>query len=185
MSGKNINFDEKKFEKSDFYKSKKLFNIDDFDVNKILVSKKKPYSKRKTLKYFIGYIDNDVIRPICLSLSKMTGYTRKFDKNVTMSLRVNDKQLLRNCNKIWEKVENVMKINFEIKPICGDDDDKYTKTKIKLYADSIITNFHKKIPKQKAPCKCLSIIMLDCVIKVNKNCYPQTFLKNANMYKKR
>ena len=179
MSGKNINFNEKKIEKSDFYKSKKLFNIDDFDVNKILVSKKEPYSKRKTLKYFIGYIDNDVIRPICLSLSKMTVYTRKFDKNVTVFLRVNDKQLLRNYNKIWEKVENVMKINFEIKPIYGDDGDKYTKTKIKLYADSIITNFHKKIPKQKAPCKCLSIIMLDCVIKVNKSCYPQTILEKC------
>ena len=51
----------------------------------------------------------------------MTGYTRKFDENVTMSLRVNDEQLLRNYNKIWKKVENVMKINFESKPIYGDD----------------------------------------------------------------
>ena len=121
MSGKNINFDEKKIEKNDFYKSKKLFIIDDIDVNKILVSKKEPYSTKKTLKYLIGYLDNDVIRPLCLSLSKMTGYTRKFDENVTMSLRVNDKQLLRNYNKIWKKVENVMKINFESKPIYGDD----------------------------------------------------------------
>ena len=42
----------------------------------------------------------------------------------------------------------------------------------------MITNFHyKKIPKGKAPCKCLSIIMLDSVIKVNKKYYPQTFLE--------
>ena len=54
-----------------------------------------------------------------------------------------------------------MKINFESRPVYGDND-KCIKTKIKTYADSIITNFHnKKIPKEKAPCKCLSIIMID------------------------
>ena len=55
-------------------------------------------------------------------------------------------------------------------------DDKYIKTKVKIYADNIITNFHnKKMPKEKAPFKCLSIIMLDSVIKANKKYYPQTF----------
>ena len=68
-----------------------------------------------------------------------------------------------------------MKINFESKPVYGEDD-KYIKTKIKIYVGSMVTNFHnKKIPKEKAPCKCLSIIMLDSVIKVNKK-YPQAFL---------
>ena len=40
MSGKNINFDDKKNNKSNFYKSRKIFNMHDLDVNKILVSKK-------------------------------------------------------------------------------------------------------------------------------------------------
>ena len=80
MTGENINFDDKKIEKSDFYKNKKIFNIDDIDVNKILVSEKEPYSTKKALKYFIG----------CLRLSQVTGYTRKFDKNVTMSPMVNN-----------------------------------------------------------------------------------------------
>ena len=44
----------------------------------------------------------------------------------------------------------------------------------------MITNFHnKKMPKEKAPCKCLSIIMLDSVIKANKKYYPQTFLEEC------
>ena len=43
----------------------------------------------------------------------MTGYVRKFNENSPMSFRVKDKQLLKNCNKIWEKVEKLMKINFE------------------------------------------------------------------------
>ena len=50
-------------------------------------------------------------------------------------------------------------------------------TKIKICANSIITNFYnKKIPQEKAPCKCLSVIMIDSVIKSNKKYYPQTFL---------
>ena len=62
MSGRNINFDDKKNQKSEFYKNKKVFQIDDVDVNKILVSKKEPYGTNNALKYFIGYNDNDVIR---------------------------------------------------------------------------------------------------------------------------
>ena len=72
-----------------------------------------------------------------------------------------------------------MKIYFESKPTYGYED-KYIKTKIKNYADSIITNFHnKKTPKEKAPCKCLSTIMLDFVIESDEKCYPQTFLEEC------
>ena len=39
MNGKSINFEDKKINKSNFYKNKKLFNIHDLDVNKLLVSK--------------------------------------------------------------------------------------------------------------------------------------------------
>ena len=94
-----------------------------------------------------------------------------------MSFRANNKQLLKNYNKIWEKVEKLMRIDFESKPVYGDDD-KYIKTKIEIYADNMITNFHnKKMPKEKAPCKCLSIIMLVSVIKANKKYYPQTLFE--------
>ena len=73
-----------------------------------------------------------------------------------------------------------MKTNFESKPVYGDDNDKYVKTKIKIYVDSIFTNFHnKKMPKEKTPCKCLSIIMIDSVIKANKNYYPETLLEEC------
>ena len=120
MSRKNIHFDDKKIRKSEFYKNKKVFQIDEIDVNKILVSKKESYGTKNALKYFIGYNDDDVIRPLCVRLSQMTGYARKFDKNVTMSFRANNKQALKNYNKIWEKVEKVMKENFESKPVYGD-----------------------------------------------------------------
>ena len=72
-----------------------------------------------------------------------------------------------------------MRIDFESKPVHGDDH-KYIKTKIKIYAGSLITNFHnKKMPKEKAPGKCLSIIMLDSVIKENKKYCPKALLEEC------
>ena len=69
-----------------------MFNIDDIDVNKILVSKKEPYAKNNSLVYFTGYNDNVVIGPLCLKLSQMTGYINKFKENIAISLRVKDKK---------------------------------------------------------------------------------------------
>ena len=181
MSGNSINFNNKKIKKSDFYKNKKIFNIDNIDVNKILVSKKEQYGKYNSFKYFIGYNDNDVIRPLYLWLSQMTGYINKFDENkITMSLMVKDKQLLKNYNKIWKKIERLMSIDFDSKTTYGDDDDKYIKTKIKIYEDNITTNFYnkkesKKELEKKIPHKCLLIIILDLVLYALKNITPKYF----------
>ena len=149
MSGKNINFGDKKIKRSTFYKNKKIYSTDDIDVNNILVSKKESYGTQNSLKYFIGYNDNDIIRPLCIRLPQMTGYARKFDENATMSFIVKDKKLFKKYTKIWETTEGLMKINFESKALYGDHD-KYIKTKIKTYADTIITNFpNKKCQKKK------------------------------------
>ena len=170
ISGKNINFDDKKVKKYTFYKNKKINKIDDTDVNKILVSKKEPYGTKNSSKYFVGYNDNDIIRPLYVRLPEMTGHARKFDENATVPFKVNNKQ---------EKVKKLLNVDFESKPVYGDDD-KYMKIKIKIYAGSIITNFHnKKIPKEKAQRQCLLIIMIDSVIKANKKYYPETFLEEC------
>ena len=120
----------------------------------------------------------------------MTGYINKFDENknknknkITMYLMVKDKQLLKNYNKIWEKIKKLLSIDFDSKPTYGDDD-KYIKTKIKTYEDSITTNFYnkkgsKKIPEEKIPHKCLSIIILDSVLYAYEKYHPQTFLEEC------
>ena len=130
MSGKNINFDDKKIKKSIFYKNKTINNIEEIDINNILVSEKEPYGNKNSVKYFIGHNDNDIIRPLYIRFPQMTGHARKFDENATLSFIVKNKQLLKNYIKIWETIENLMKINFESNPVYGDDV-KYIKTKIK------------------------------------------------------
>ena len=124
MNRKSINFDNKNIQKSNVYnKNKKIFNIDDINVNKILASKKEQYGKYNSFKYFIGYNDNSVIRPLYLFISQTTGYINKFDKNkITMSLLIKDIQLLKSYNKIWKNIEKIMKIDFNTKTTYGDDD---------------------------------------------------------------
>ena len=94
MSGNSINFNNKKMKKSNFYKNKKMFDINDIDVNNILVSKKEKYGKYNSFKHFIGYNDNNIMKSLYLELPQMIGYINKFDKNtITMSLKVKDKKL--------------------------------------------------------------------------------------------
>ena len=75
-----------------------VFKIDEIDVDKILVSKKEPYGTNKSIKYFIGYNDDDIIRPLCVKLPQMIGYVKCFDGNKTISFKVTDKMLLKKIN---------------------------------------------------------------------------------------
>ena len=110
----------------------------------------------------------------------MIGYVRKFDGNAIMSFTISNKQLLKKYNQIWKKAGKLLKIEFDSKPIYGDDD-KYIKTKTKIYDGGMIANLQsEKKPKEKSlHGKCLSIIILDSVIKANKKYYPQTLLKEC------
>ena len=97
MSGKNMIFNNKKI------------NLRQIDVNKVLVSKKKKQKKNKetyvaknSLKYFIGYNDDDVIRPLYIKFPQMIGYGKCFDSNKTMSVKASDNKLLKKYPEIWE-----------------------------------------------------------------------------------
>ena len=190
MSGNCIKFNDKKIKKSDFYKNKKIFNISDIDINNILVSKKEKYGKYDSFQHFIGYNDNNVIKPLYLELPQMTGYINKFNENknknkntITMSLKVKDKNLFKNYNKTWQKIEELIGIKFNTKSTYGDEE-KYTKTKIKTYENNITTNFYnkkgsKKVPKEKIPHKCLSIIILDSILYTYEKYHLQIFLEEC------
>ena len=98
-----------------------------------------------------------------------------------MSLKVKDKKLFKNYNKMWKKIEKLMDIDFNTEPTYGNDD-KYIKTKIKAYEDNITTNLYnkkgsKKVPEEKIPHKCLSIIILDSVLYAYEKYHPQIFLE--------
>ena len=67
-----------------------------------------------------------------------------------MSFKVGDNKLLKKYNKIWEKISNLMNIEFDSESVYGDND-KYIKAEIKMHEDRVNTNFHGKKYLKKMP----------------------------------
>ena len=181
MSEKTINFGDKKINKKDFYNNKKQFNIEDIDINKILISKPEIYEKNMR-KYIIGYNDN-TISSLQLFLPKLTGYLNIFENgNRKMSFFTNNNEFLERYAAIWEKISDLVNKKFDSDPIYSN---KYINTKIRSYNNDIKTNFHNvdhknnKLPEKNKPYKCVSLISVDSIIKINKKYYPQTLLQEC------
>ena len=109
----------------------------------------------------------------------MIGYVKYFDSNKTVPLKVEDNKLLKKYDKISEIISDLLNIEFDSEHVYGDND-KYIKTKIKMYEDKVNTNFQgKDVPNEDASYKCLSLIELESVIRVSKKYYTQTFLEEC------
>ena len=140
MSEKPLKFGNIIADKKEFQTSKKPITLILVDIEKIVVSNKFKHSD-KGFKYFIDYTDN-VIRPLCIILSQMSGYIKYFDDGgKNMSFKIEDDTVLVKYNEIWKK--NVLNIKFHSKSAY---DEKYIKTKVK-YLISI--NIPKENSKRK------------------------------------
>ena len=171
-----VYFEDKKVNKKAFYKIKKSYDVYDIDTEKILVSKNESYGKKGSIKYFVGYNVEKVIRPFCMKFPQMVGYIKNFDGKKIMSFRVNDKKMLKKYNKIWDTIADLLDVQFDSYPVYGDNE-KYIKTKIRMYEDRVITNFQgKKKTKENASYNCIALLSVDCIIRMNKKYYPQTYL---------
>ena len=126
MSGKSIKFGDKKVKKVIATKTKKLFKIDDTDIDKIFVFKEELYGANKSFKYFTEYNGNDDIRPLCIMLHQMISYVKCFESNKITSFKVSDNKLLKKYNQIREKVRNLVNVEFDSKASYGDNN-KYIK----------------------------------------------------------
>ena len=106
----------------------------------------------------------------------MIGYVKCFDSHKTISFVADDKELVKKYIETREKINGLIGKKFDSEPVYGD---KYIKTKINSYNNIMNTNFHgKKVSKEGCSYKCLSLIVLDSVIKMDKKYYPQTLLEN-------
>ena len=127
MSEKPLKFGNIIADKKEFQTSKKPITLILVDIEKIVVSNKFKHSD-KGFKYFIDYTDN-VIRPLCIILSQMSGYIKYFDDGgKNMSFKIEDDTVLVKYNEIWKK--NVLNIKFHSKSAY---DEKYIKTKVKIF----------------------------------------------------
>ena len=76
--------------KKKFHKSKGPIDLFSVDLDQIVVSYK---FKRNDVdfKYFIGYLEGEIVKPLCIVLSQMSGYIKYFENgSKNMSFLIKD-----------------------------------------------------------------------------------------------
>ena len=78
MSEKALKFNNIKFNKKEFHKSKQAINLDLVIVDQTVVSDKFKHSE-EGFKHFIGYQEDEIVKPLCIILPQMNGYIKYFE----------------------------------------------------------------------------------------------------------
>ena len=92
MSEKTLKFNNIKVNKKEFHKSKKAIDLDSVKTNETVVSDKFIHSE-EGFKYFIGYQENEIVKPLCVILYQMNGYIKYFEnggKKMSLSIKNNE-----------------------------------------------------------------------------------------------
>ena len=153
--------------------------LDSVDLSKIVVSSRWKINDT-TYKYFCGYLNNDVIQPLCVILPQMSGYIKYFDDGgKNMSFVTDDEDIYKKYNEIREVVRKLLKLKFTVSPPVRDD--KYIIAKLKIFNKINRTTFTNNIiPIEKNHYTCISAIDIDSVFKIdNKKVYPQANLEQC------
>ena len=166
MNSQKIKFGDKEVDKREFYLSKQAISLNSADLRKIVVSSKWKISDTK-YKYFCGYLNNDVIQPLCVILPQISGYIKYFDDGgKNMSFITDDKEVYKKYNEIWEVVRKLLKLKFTVSPVR---DDKYITAKLKIFKNVNMRTFtNNVIPEENTHYTCISAIDIDSVLKIDK-----------------
>ena len=134
MSSQKIKFGDKEVDKKEFYSSKEAILLDSIDLSKIVVSSRWKLNDT-TYKYFCGYLNNDVIKPLCVILPQMSGYIKYSDNGgKNMSFVTDDKEVCKKHDEIWNVVKSLLKLKFTASPIR---DEKYILAELKIFQKKI------------------------------------------------
>ena len=177
MSLKKIKFGDKEVNKKEFYSSKQAIPLDSADLDKIVVSSKCKINET-TYKYLCGYLNNDVIQPLCVILPQMNGYIKHFDNGgKNMTFVTDNEKVYDKHNEILEVTRKLLKVKFTVDLVR---DDKFLVAKLKMFNRINRTTFNNNIPIERNHYICIPAIDIDSVLKnVNKRAYPQTYLEQC------
>ena len=167
----------KKLIKKKFYSSKEVILLDSVDLSKIVVSSRWKLND-ETYKYFCGYLNNDVIKPLCVILPQMNGYIKYFeDGGKNISFTTDDEKVYEKYNGIWNVIKRLLKLKFTVGPIRND---KYISAKLKIFRKKSLTTFsNNTVPSEKSQYICIPAIDIDSVLKIGKKVYPQAYLEQC------
>ena len=138
MSERPLKFDNISVNKKEFYKSKQPIDLNLINADQIVVTDKFKYSDNG-FKYFIGYKEGEIVKPLCIILPQMSGYIKYFENGwKNMSSMVKNDSVLEKYNKIWDKIKEKLNIKFRSMPVY---DEKYIKAKVREFDSVNKTNF--------------------------------------------
>ena len=124
-----------------------------------------------SFKYFIGYKEGEIVKPLCIILPQMTGYIKCFEnggKNMSFVIKEND--VLDKYNEIWDRIKNTLNIKFQSIAVY---DEQYIKAKVRAFNDEIKLNFlSDEVPKENEHYTCIACITIHCVMRMEKKNYP-------------
>ena len=89
MSEKTLKFSNIKLNEKEFHKSKEPIDLLSVDVDQIVVSYKFKHNS-EDLKHFIGYLESEIVKPLCIILPQMSGYIKYFEngsKNMSFLIK--------------------------------------------------------------------------------------------------
>ena len=178
MSGNTLKFDDVEFNKKAFHASKQSIGIHSADSNIIVIFDKFKHNDRDA-KYFIGYANDDVDRPLYVELPQMNGCRKYFDNGgKNMSPAIEDGSVLIKYNKMWNKITETLGITLHSMPVY---DEKHIKTKAKTF-DGVVNTviWSNKIPKEGIHyTTCIAAINIDSVMKMDQKDFPQAYLEEC------
>ena len=152
--------------------------LDSVDLSKIIVSSRWKLNDT-TYKYFCGYLNNDVIKPLCVILPQMNGYIKYFDDGgKNMSFVADDEKVYEKYDEIWNVGKGLLKLKFAASPSRND---KYILAKLKIFMIKNLTTFNNNniVPTEKNHYICIPVINIDSVLKIDKKEYLQAYLEEC------
>ena len=154
-----MKFENIRVNKKEFHNSKQSFDLMSVNVDQIVVSDK--------FKYFTGYQEGGIVKPLCIILPQMSGYIKYFENGgKNMSFLIKDDKVLEKYEKNWDVIKNKLNIKFHSLPVY---DKTYLKANVREFDGVIKTNFlGNDAPKENMHYTCIACITIDSVMRMNK-----------------
>ena len=134
MTEKILKFNNIRVNKKELHKSKQPIDLMSVNVDQIVESDKCKHNN-EDFKYFIGYQEGKVVKPLCIILPQMSGSIKYFENgSKSMSILIKDDEVQEKDKQIWDVIKNKPGIKFHSLPAY---DEKYLKTKVREFDDMI------------------------------------------------
>ena len=174
MAEQTLKFDNIRVNKKEFHKSKQI-DLMSVNVDQIVVSDKFNYNN-ESFKYFIGYQEGKIVKPLCIILPQMSGYIKYFKNgSKNMSFLIKDDKVWEKSEDIWDVIKIKLGIKFHSKAVYYK---TYLKAKVRKFDSKTKTNFLGNcVPKQNI--HYIACITIDSVIRIDKTNHLQVYLEDC------